>query len=685
MISDMDKTLFSNPLELSRIDVTGDFWAAETELVRKKVLPYEWDMLNDRVEGASKSYCMHNFRAAGERNRKRKEEGSKFKEPLYTFRGFEVLPKDKDKPEEDSFYGFVFQDSDFSKWIEAVGYSLINHPDKELEKIADEAIDTVCLAQQENGYLDTYYILNGMDKIFTNLRDHHELYCFGHLVEGAVSYYEATGKDKLLKAACRFADFIDSYFGREKGKCKGYPGHEIAEMALIRLYECTGEVRYLNLASFFIDERGKKPYYFDKEHPVPKDAPKIRYEYHQAHLPVRQQKEAVGHAVRGVYLYSAMADMARLGCDDSLFAACENLWNSIICEKMYVTGGIGATCIGESFSYPYDLPNDSAYAETCASIGLVFFAYRMLRISPKSVYGDVMELALYNTVLSGMGRDGESFFYVNPLEVNPKAKDERLSHVKTTRQKWFGCACCPPNLARIVSSIGKYAYTETDDTLFVHLYVGGTVRKKVHGKDVSLQIHTDIPKCGNVRLTVNGNGKTDMTVAFRIPAWCRDEFEIPKFSGKNVTERDGYLYISGAFEDGEEIVLSFPMCIKVLEASGKVREDEGKLVITRGPVVYCMEEEDNGADLHRIRVVPEKGFRCYESREIAGTEAMIIEGYGKRPSVDRIDRNSDASKTVPYRPYVKTNYDNVSLKLIPYYLWANRSEGEMSVFIRYQM
>lgn len=383
----MNQKKYSTPLSLRDIQVTDDFWKNEMELVRTEVIPYQWEALNDRVEGAAPSFCMRNFQIAGKMNREKAQKGSSYQEPKYTFRGFESLPEDPQHME-DQFYGFVFQDSDFSKWIEAVGYSLTQYPDAALEEIADGAIDIVCAAQQEDGYLDTYYIINGKDKIFTNLRDHHELYCFGHLVEGAVAYYQATGKDKLLKAAEHFADYIDHYFGEEEGKCKGYPGHEIAEMALVRLYEVTKKKKYLDLAAFFINQRGTKPYYFDTEgHPkesIHEEEGGLRYAYNQAHLPVREQSEAVGHAVRAVYLYSGMADVARLKEDERLFAACERLWNNIVEKKLYITGGIGATHMGEAFSFNYDLPNDTAYAETCASIGLIFFARRMLQIKPVS-------------------------------------------------------------------------------------------------------------------------------------------------------------------------------------------------------------------------------------------------------------------------------------------------------------
>lgn len=728
----MDQRMFSTPLSLKNLKITDSFWKKEMELVRKEVLPYQWEALNDRIPDAAPSYCMRNFKIAGKLNQEKKRLGEAYREPKYTFRGFEALPEDPEHPE-DQFYGFVFQDSDFSKWIEAVAYSLTQHPDPELEALADGAIDVVCAAQQEDGYLDTYYIINGKDKIFSNLRDHHELYCFGHLTEGAVAYYQATGKDKLLKAAARFADYIAGYFGEEEGKCKGYPGHEIAEMALVRLYEVTGQERYLTLSRFFIDQRGTKPYYFDKEHQIKvseNQKEELRYQYHQAHLPVRQQEEAVGHAVRAVYLYSGMADVARLSGDESLFKACEKLWDNITLQKMYITGGIGATHMGEAFSFPYDLPNDTAYAETCASIGLVFFARRMLEIFPKSKYADVMELALYNGILSGMALDGKSFFYVNPLEVNPESchKDERKFHVKPVRQKWFGCACCPPNLARLLSSIGSYAYTENDDTLFVHLYVGGTLTKQIRKtaealkqetgersgqyQDVSaerntaqLEIRSGFPWNGDVRIRVCAKDM-GLTLALRIPSWC-DRYTVAldgeetdmtgrngMGSGGRVHFQDGYLYLQGFDKEEEVVTLNFNMEPHWMSASSGVREDIGKVALQRGPIVYCLEETDNGPDLHRLLVDPLKQPVPYEMqilhekvialkaqgiREMqpAEPEAEVGNCYGNNYTESGV-RIADSL----YREYRVPETRQTELTYIPYYTWANRGENEMQVWTR---
>lgn len=671
----MERVKFSNPVSLKEIQVTDAFWKQEMELVRKEVIPYQWAALNDQVEGAAPSFCIHNFKVAGKMRAEKERLGSAYEEPKYTFRGFETLPEDP-KHLDDKFYGFVFQDSDFSKWIEAVGYSLTQHPDSELEKIADGAIDLVCAAQQEDGYLDTYYIINGKDKIFSNLKDHHELYCFGHLTEGAVAYYQATGKDKLLKAAERFADYIDNCFGPEEGKCKGYPGHEIAEMALVRLYEVTGNVRYLNLSRYFIEERGKRPYYFDKEHPeeVKKGHEEdLRYAYYQAHLPVKQQTEAVGHSVRAVYLYSGMADIARLTGDEELYASCKKLWESITREKMYITGGIGATHMGEAFSFPYDLPNDTAYAETCASIGLVFFARRMLQIEADSHYANVMERALYNGILSGMALDGKSFFYVNPLEVLPEAchKDQRKFHVKPVRQKWFGCACCPPNLARLVSSIGSYAYTENEDTLFVHLYMGSTLTKKTAKGEADIQVESSLPWEGKVKLTVRAKD-TDLVLALRIPDWC-DTYELKGAEGAVLETKNGYLYVKKEWGEEETLSLTFPMEVRLMAADEKVREDMGKVAVTRGPIVYCLEETDNGKGLHELLVDPDLQPEI-RTGEICGNEVtqILINGF----------RVKDGQDTGLYHIYQAPRKEPVRLHYIPYYTWANRGENEMQVWTR---
>lgn len=734
----MESKKFSMPVDLTRVKITDDFWNREQELVRKEVIPYQWEALNDRVPDAAPSFCMRNFKVAG-RLMKEKREKKDFVPPVYSFRGFNALPDPVKGMEDDKFYGFVFQDSDFAKWIEAVGYSLTVHPDEELEKIADEAIDIVCAAQAENGYLDTYYIINGMDRIFTNLRDHHELYCFGHLVEGAVAYYQATGKDKLLNAARRYGDFICEYFGPEEGKCKGYPGHEIAEMALVRLYEVTGDMKYLNLSSFFIDQRGTRPYYFGEEqkalalhegreyHGTPDDFGRQDY-YHQAHKPVREQDEAVGHAVRAVYLYSGMADVARIRGDEELYQACRRLWDSIADNKLYITGGIGGTHMGEAFSFPYDLPNDTAYSETCAAIGLVFFARRMLEIEADRRYADVMELALYNTVLAGMALDGKSFFYVNPLEVNPLAcaRDERKWHVKSNRQKWFGCACCPPNIARMVSSLGSYIYTMGNDTLYTHLYVGSGVQfeadlydpaqrtRDIQKSLMEMEVQAGMPWDGKVKVQLHGEQPVQHTLAFRIPGWTVEEqveitvsrkdagsLKVKLAGGKatlaakedtlSVWMEQGYLYLQGIWQDGDSLTLDMPMPVCAVTSHAQVRENQGKVALLRGPICYCMEEVDNGKNLQLLSVQKEAlldaaGKIRLEKDVELGHEVVLLKVPGSRQPEDAVESKNGQAKGYGalYHAFQEPCSEAAEITFLPYYAWNNRGEGEMAVWVSYQ-
>ena len=639
----MEKSI---PVSNKNVEITDSFWINKIELVRKEVIPYQWQALNDKIENAESSYSLRNLRLAAEVLSKRKR-GEKT--PVFPTDKWHYTPENADK---NSFLGWVFQDSDPAKWIEAVAYSLQNTPDTELESLADSAIDLICSAQAENGYLDSFYTINNPDKAFTNLRDHHELYCFGHLAEAATAYYNTTGKNKLLNAVCRFADLICDVFG-ENGK-KGYGGHEIAEMALVKLYETTGNERYLNTAKLFIERRGTRPYYFDIERGI-KNSNKIDYIYNQAHLPVWEQNQAVGHAVRGVYLYSGMADVARLTDNESLFKACETLFDDIANKKMYITGGIGSTKDGEAFTFAYDLPNDLAYAETCASIGLVFFARRMLQADFNSKYADIMERCLYNGILSGMAEDGKSFFYVNPLEVHPTAckYDSRKSHVKPVRQKWFDCACCPPNLARLISDYGEYCFTENEGTLFINLYQSA----RTSTDKAEIEIHSDYLNSGRVEFKIKA--KTPFTLALRIPFWSNNF----KFSKENPYIRKGYAYFD--INGDETLTAEFNPEIKIIKCNSNVRENIGKVAVMRGPIVYCIEEKDNGSNLHLLRLARNPKFNL-------DGEFITANGYREKEDSNRL-----------YYEYSETEETLVKLKFLPYYRWANRGENEMSVYIKY--
>ncbi|MBB6730194.1 glycoside hydrolase family 127 protein [Cohnella zeiphila] len=641
-----------------QVQIRDDFWSGYSELVRKTVIPYQWEALNDRVEGAEPSYAIRNFRIAA---------------------GLE----------EGEFGGMVFQDSDLAKWLEAVGYSLATHPDPELTKIADDAIELIGQAQREDGYLNTYFTVKEPGKRWTNLLDAHELYCAGHMIEAAVAYYNGTGKRKLLDIMCRFSDYIDSVFGTEPGKIRGYCGHQEIELALVKLYETTGEERYLKLSRYFIDERGSKPSYFTEEwerrgrtsHWVQGTVSAPNLEYNQSHLPVREQSVAVGHSVRAVYMYTAMADLARLTGDAGLREACERLWRNVTGKQMYITGGIGSTHHGEAFSFDYDLPNDTVYAETCASIGLIFWARRMLQLEAKSEYADVLERALYNNVLGSMSKDGKHFFYVNPLEVWPEAsaKNPGKHHVKPVRQKWFGCSCCPPNVARLLSSLNDYIYTVSEDakTVYAHLFIGSEAAFDLASGRVTLRQTSELPWNGRVEFRVSlPEGSVPFALALRVPNWFQSGKPALTVGGKAQDYRveNGYAIVERTWADGDTVEWLLPLETKLVAAHPLIRADAGKAAIQRGPLVYCVEEADNGAPVASLSLADEpKLAERFDAGLLGG--CVVVEGDGQ------VDDASAWADSVPYRPLEKRTKP-ARFKAIPYYLWGNREPGEMSVWLR---
>ena len=639
--------LSNNSYEGTGLSMDDAFWNRFRDCIVQEGIPYQWKALNDALpEDTEPSHCLRNFRiAAG------KEEGT--------------------------HQGFVFQDSDVYKWLEGTAFSLRWHPDPELEALADSAITIVTDAQQPDGYLNTYYTIHGLDKRWTNLQDHHELYCAGHLIEAAVAYYQATGKRTLLDTAIRFVDHIDSVLGPEPGKLHGYPGHPVIEMALMRLYALTGEEKYLRLAKYFIDQRGQAPLYFEEEarrggwtnfwHEGP-----LRWKYYQAEKPVRDQTEAQGHAVRAVYLYSGMADVARETGDQELAEACRRMWNSITQRRLYITGAIGSSEYGEAFTFDYDLPNDTVYGETCAAIGLVFFARRMLKLEKLGKYSDVMEQALYNGVISGMQLDGKRFFYVNPLEVVPEAcrEDYHKRHVKPERQKWFGCACCPPNIIRLLASLEDYVCDTEKNTLYLHLYIGGVI----HSDLLTLRAETGYPWSGNVCLTVEEASAKDAVLALRIPAWCHTWTLQVNEEAIDIRPSDGYIYLKRGWRQGDRISLNLDMPVRMIYANPAVREDAGKAALMRGPIVYCLEEADNGPDLHTLRHAPKLNAETKsEPEKLGGIVSLDTDGL-------RESRNEWGTELYAER---KPETEAVRLRWIPYYAWANRGIGEMTVWLRY--
>ena len=573
----------------------------------------------------------------------------------------------------------IFWDSDVAKWIESAAYSLATHPDPALEKKIDEAVDLIASAQQPDGYLNVHFTVVEPEKRWTNLRDLHELYCAGHLIEAAVAYYNATGKTKLLDVLRRYVDHIDRTFGRKSGKKRGYPGHEEIELALVKLARVTKERRYLDLAKYFIDERGAKPHYFELEAAARDEDPaatkRKAHDYFQAHLPVREQTTAEGHAVRAGYLYSGVADVAAETGDKSLLSACRTIWRNIVRRRMYIHGGVGSARQGERFTLDYDLPNEEAYAETCAAIALVFFAHRMLQIDPDCEYADVMERALYNNVLSGVSFDGKRFFYDNFLASQPGV--HRFTGQKPpVRQEWFGCACCPPNLARLLASLGQYAYSTARDTAYVHLFVSGDARLDLGGRAVTLVQQTDYPWTGDVRIDVKPESPSKFTVAVRIPAWCRDA-KI-KINGKRLTGgltlKKGYALLRRRWQAGDRIELAMPMPIERIHAHPSVRHDCGRVAFQRGPVVYCLEEADNGPNLNDLLLARNPALRIEKRRSGFLKGIPVIVARATHRDVRDWKDVLYASKSSRRTP--------CKIVAIPYFMWANRGEGEMLVWVR---
>lgn len=645
----MEQKNFASPVAGESYHVTDKFYSRLRELVRDKVIPYQWEALNDRVPGADRSGCIHNFKAACGQ-------------------------------EQGEHYGFVFQDSDLYKWMEAAAFSLMWAPDEKLEAELEEAVSLIAGAQMPDGYLDTYYILGDQSRRWTNLKDHHELYCAGHMIEAAVAHFRATGRTTFLDVAEKLAAHIDSVLGPEEGKKHGYPGHEEIELALVKLYEVTGKEQYLKLARYFLSERGKEPLYFKEETEQEgngfywKDGP-LGYAYYQAHKPLLEQDDPVGHAVRANYLYAGAAAAARCAEDDTLYTHLRLLWHNMTQKQMYVTGQVGSSGYGEAFTFPYDLPNDTAYAETCAGLALAFFANQMLKIERKGEYADVMERVLYNGAISGMDLTGTAFFYVNPLEVWPEAckKDQRKSDVQPVRRKWFGCACCPPNLARTIASITDYAVSRTETELFQHLYLAGEYSCALAGTPVKFSLEGSYPWDGELKITVSPESPAEFTYALRIPGWCGGEYAV-KVNGEAVAEQpvDGYVYLVREWNPGDRVELSLPMKARRVWAHQNVREDAGKVAVQRGPIIYCIEEADNGSDLHRVLLPRDSEFT-------ETFEPELLDGMVTLRCRARMEEGGSESLYTFCPPSAQEERE---LLWIPYYAWANRGEGEMIVWVR---
>ncbi|PJJ71631.1 hypothetical protein CLV46_1182 [Diaminobutyricimonas aerilata] len=622
-------------LPITDVVIDDAFWAPRRETVRTATLPQQEHMLRT---GGQIEALAHAWK-----------------------------PGDPNEPH-------VFWESDVAKWIEAASYSLATHPDAALERRVDEVIEALAGAQQEDGYLNTYFTVVRPGERFTDLRDAHELYVAGHLIEAGVAHHAATGKTTLLGIVRRLADLIDREFAPGGAAEGGYDGHEEIELALVKLYRATGERRYLDLAARLIDARGTQPFYFELEaqrrgtpgyfgHVFPdRDAHPQRFrEYNQSHLPVREQREVVGHAVRAMYLYSAMADLAQELDDAALRESCERLWDDLTGTKLYVTGGLGADPSIEGFAGPYELPDASGYAETCAAIGLVLWAKRMALLTGEGRYIDVLERALYNAVLSGASADGVCYFYGNPL----------ASDGSVERKEWFGVACCPPNFARLTQSLEYYAYAQGDHEAVVDLFVAGTARFRFDETAVGLRVSTEYPHDGAVRIEIEADAESEFILAVRLPEWAR-QGAVLRVVGEPLdvgTVLDGgYVRLSRRWSPGDVVELELPMEPRRIWADPRVTSTVGRVALHRGPLVFCLEGVDHDAPLDAISLPRGASFAVARD-DALGVDVLVGDGVADEPSGDLYPERPLGRRPIPVRA-------------VPYAAWNNRGRSSMTVWVR---
>ena len=623
-----------SPVPFTAVKVTpGTFWGQRLEASRKVTIPLAFSKCEETGRYT-------NFSNAAEH----------LKDPSKVFK----------------VGGLSFDDTDPYKTIEGASYILQTYPDKKLVQYIDSVLDVIASAQEPDGYLYTSRTQNPQhphewagDKRWSKEEDlSHELYNLGHMVEGAIAHYQATGSRKFLDIAIRYADVVCKEVGPNPGQACVVPGHQIAEMALAKLYLVTGDKKYLDEAKFFLDYRGKTT---------------ITHDYSQAHKPVIEQDEAVGHAVRAAYMYAGMADVAALTGDKDYIKAIDAIWDNIVTKKLYITGGIGATSNGEAFGKNYELPNMSAYCETCAAIGNVYVNYRLFLLHGDSKYYDVLERTLYNGLISGVSLEGNGFFYPNPLE----------SMGQHQRQAWFGCACCPSNICRFIPSLPGYIYAVKDKNVYVNLFLSNKSNLTVGGKKVALSQTTEYPWNGDITVNVDQNAAGQFAMKIRIPGWVKNQV-LPSnlyqyTDGKrlgytilvngsavtaNVTE-DGYYTINRKWKKGDKVQIHFDMEPRTVRANNKVEADRGMVSIERGPIVYCAEHTDNSFDIMGALINQNPQFTLGKD-EIAGTPVQTL---------------TTSAQTLNFNKQGKLETQDQTLTLIPYYAWCHRGSGKMRVWL----
>lgn len=570
---------------------------------------------------------------------------------------------------EHNFTVQVFWDSDVGKWIEAASYALSHRRDADIEAKIEKIVDHFEKAQAPDGYVNCWYLQREPENRWTNLRDNHELYNLGHLIEGSIAYFLATGRRRLLDILERYVDHVRATFGTGQGQKRGYCGHPEVELALMRLYRLTGNSKHLDLAAYFVNERGRQPHYFDEEAIARGEDPKAfwakSYEYNQSHKPVREQTKVVGHAVRAMYLYSAMADLAAELKDKSLKRACEVLWDDVIASKIYITSGLGPAAANEGFTEDYDLPNDTAYAETCASVALIFWAQRMLHLELDGKYADMLELALFNNALGGLSRDGEHYFYSNPLD----------SDGRHSRWVWHTCPCCTMNASRLIASVAGYFVSHSKDAIALHLYGGIATEVTLESGKVRLRETSTYPWSGTIRIELMPEKPSEFALKLRIPSWVHDAKA--SVNGEAVaiegSAANGYLTISRRWQAGDTVLLDLPMPAERIYAHPAVRMDLGRVALKRGPLIYCLEETDNaGGPVQRLKLPRQSNLEADQRSDLfdgivtLAADAIRVEDIGWDDQLYRAEPPAE----VPTR-----------LTALPYYLWNNRDKGSMIVWL----